>query len=215
MIQKLSLLQYVKSAKLVRCMWGSSIPYLVYWSLQTPSACAQRCAWPCKGHPSSGPSLLGILYYYFKVVYLLKCKSEAFSAFKQFTSWAENLTGQWMGSLRDDKGGEYMSREFEAICVKYGIQRQHTVQNRPQQNGVAERANRTIKEGVVSMLYESGMPTSFWGEAMASFIHVSNRVRTTSLQGSTPYEIFCGSKPDLTHMHVWGCTAYVLIQKDK
>jgi transposase InsO family protein len=151
----------------------------------------------------------------FKAVYLLKRKSEVFGAFKQFKAWAENLTGQMMGSLRDDKGGEYMSREFEAFCIDHGIQRQHTVRNRPQQNGVAERANRTIEEGVISMLYESGMPSSFWGEAMASFIHVSNRVTTSSLQGSTPYEAFYGSKPDLSHLRVWGCTAYVLIQKDK
>jgi len=135
--------------------------------------------------------------------------------FKQFKAWAENLTGERMGSLRDDKGGEYMSREFEAFCIDHGIQRQHTVRNRPQQNGIAERANRTIEEGIIFMLYKSGMPPSFWGEAMASFIHVSNRVTSSSLQGATSYEAFYGSKPDLSHLHVWGCTAYILIQKDK
>ncbi len=152
---------------------------------------------------------------HFKAVYLLKHKSEAFAAFKQFKAWAENLTGQRMGSLHDDKGGEYMSKEFDMFCIDHGIQRQHTVRNRPQQNGVAERANRTIEEGIISMLHESGMPPSFWGEAMASFIHVSNRVTITSLQQATPYEAFYGSKPDLSHLCVWGCTAYVLIQKDK
>jgi len=151
----------------------------------------------------------------FKAIYLLKRKSETFIAFKQFKAWAENITGQRIGSLRDDKGGEYMSKDFEAFCIDHGIQRQHTVRNRPQQNGVAERANRTIEEGVISMLYESGMPPSFWGEALASFIHVSNKVSTTTLQGVTPHEAFHGSKPDLSHMRVWGCTAYVLIQKDK
>ena len=73
----------------------------------------------------------------FKAVYLLKRKSETFAAFKQFKAWAENLTGQRVGCLRDDKGGEYMSRDFEAFCIDHGIQRQHTVRNRPQQNGVA------------------------------------------------------------------------------
>ena len=145
----------------------------------------------------------------FKAVYLLKRKSETFAAFKQFKAWAENVTGLRMGSLRDDKGGEYMSREFEAFCIDHGIQRQHTVRNRPQQNGVAERANRTIEEGVISMLYESGMPPSFWGKAISSFIHVSNRVTTTSLKGATPHEAFYGNKPDLSHLCVWGCTAYV------
>ncbi len=80
-----------------------------------------------------------------------------------------------MGTLRDEKGGEYMSGEFEAFCTEHGIQRQHTVRNRPQQNGVAERANRTMEEGIVSMIYESGMPTAFWGEALAAFIHTSNK----------------------------------------
>jgi transposase InsO family protein len=151
----------------------------------------------------------------FKAVYLLKHKSEAFTAFKQFKAWAENATGQRLGALRDDKGGEYMSREFDAFCIDHGIQRQHTARNRPQQNGVAERANRTFEEGVISMLHESGMPPSFWGEALSSFIHVHNRVSTTSVTGMTPHEAFLGSKPDLSMLRVWGCTSYVLIQKDK
>ena len=98
--------------------------------------------------------------------HLLKRKSETFATFKQFKAWAENDTGAKLGTLRDDKGGEYMSREFEVFCIEHGIQRQHTVRNCPQQNGVAER-NRTMEEGVVSMLYESGMPTAFWGEGFA------------------------------------------------
>ena len=65
----------------------------------------------------------------FKAVYLLKQKSETFDAFKQFKAWAENVTGQRPGTLRDDKGGEYMSREFNAFCIDHGIQRQHTARN--------------------------------------------------------------------------------------
>jgi hypothetical protein len=68
---------------------------------------------------------------HFRAVYLLKHKLEVFDAFKKFKAWAENLTGQRMGSLHEDKGGEYMSREFEAFCIDHGIQRQHTVRNRP------------------------------------------------------------------------------------
>ena len=59
----------------------------------------------------------------FKAVYLLKQKSETFAAFKQFKAWAENVTGHRLGCLCDDKGGEYMSREFEAFCIDHGIQR--------------------------------------------------------------------------------------------
>src|ERR1700727_1250174 len=59
------------------------------------------------------------------------------------------------------------------------------------------------------------MPTAFWGEALAAFIHTSNRSFTSSLPEMTPHEAFLGSKPDLSMLHVWGCTAYVLIQRDK
>ena len=120
-----------------------------------------------------------------------------------------------LGTLRDDKGGEYMSRGFEAFCIEHGIQRPHTVRNHLQQNSVAERSNRMMEEGVVSMLYESGMPTAFWGEALATFIHTSNRFLTSALPDSTPHEALYRTKPDLSMLHVWGCTAYVLIQKDK
>ena len=69
----------------------------------------------------------------FKAVYLLKQKSETFDAFKQFKAWAKNITGQKLGTLHDDKGGEYMSREFEAFCIDHSIQRQHkhSAQNCP------------------------------------------------------------------------------------
>ena len=58
----------------------------------------------------------------FMAVYLLKRKSETFAAFKQFKAWAENVNGHRLGCLRDDKGSEYMSREFEAFCIDHGIQ---------------------------------------------------------------------------------------------
>ena len=138
----------------------------------------------------------------FKAVYLLKQKSETFAAFKQFKAWAENVTGHRLGCLHDDKGGEYMSREFEAFCIDHGIQRQHSAQNRPQQNGVAKRANRTLEEGVISMLYESGMAPSFWGEALAAFVHVHNRITTSALPDSTPHESFLGTKLDVSMLRV-------------
>ena len=108
-----------------------------------------------------------------------------------------------------------MSKEFNQFCINEGIECQHTVRNRPQQNGVAERANRTMEEGIIAMLYEAGLPLSFWGEALASFIHVWNRVSTSAVTGKTPYEVFYKEKPDVSRLRVWGCVSYVHIQKDK
>ena len=143
----------------------------------------------------------------FRSVTLLKAKSETFSAFKQFKAFAENQTGEKIGALRDDKGGEYMSNEMEAFCIEQGIERQHTVRNRPQQNGVAERFNRTLAEGLTAMLAESGLPSSFWGEAHSSLVHVLNRCPTSALPGKTPFEVFHGQHPDVSHLHIWGLCA--------
>ena len=54
-----------------------------------------------------------------------------------------------------------MSNEMEAFCIEQGIERQHTVRNRPQQNGVAERFNCTLAKGLTAMLAESGLPSFF------------------------------------------------------
>ena len=104
-----------------------------------------------------------------------------------------------------------MSREFEAFCVDHGIQRQHSAWNHPQQNGIVKRANRTLEEGVISMLYEFRMPSSFWGEALVAFVHVYAMITTSTLPDSTPHESFLGTKPDVSMLCIWGCTAHVLV----
>ena len=108
-----------------------------------------------------------------------------------------------------------MSNVFIKFTDQCGIHRRHTTRNRPQQNGVAERANRTMAEDISAMLYEAQLPPSFWGEALAAQIHVWNRLPTSSLKGMTPHEAWFKRKPDISHLRVWGCLAYVFVQKDK
>jgi len=145
----------------------------------------------------------------------LKRKSQALEAFKLFKATAENQLDAKIKELQDDKGGEYMSNEFIKFTDSCGIHRRHTTRNRPQQNGVAERANRTMGDDISAMLYEAQLPPSLWGEALATQIHVWNRLPTSSLKGMTPYEDWFNRKPDISHLRVWGCLAYVFIQKDK
>ncbi|HVH78875.1 MAG TPA: hypothetical protein VM782_05770, partial [Stellaceae bacterium] len=151
----------------------------------------------------------------FWTVYLIKSKSDTFDAFKQYKAYAENAVDAKIKATQDDKGGEYMSSAFTQFCMDHGIERRHTTRNRPQQNGHAERANRTIAEGVTAMLHESGLPPSFWGEAVGAFIYVRNRSATSTVKGSTPYERWTKRKPDLSRIRIWGCTAYVHVQKDR
>ena len=74
----------------------------------------------------------------FMVIAFLKQKSDAFPAFKQFKAFAENQVGRKIQATRDDKGGEFMGKEYIDYCAKEGIMQQHTEPNEPHQNGVAK-----------------------------------------------------------------------------
>jgi len=81
--------------------------------------------------------------------------------FKKFRAFVELQSGYKLKKLRSDRGGEYTSNEFEEFCALQGMERQLTVAYSPQQNGVAERRNRTICEMARSMLMEKEMPVIF------------------------------------------------------
>ena len=151
----------------------------------------------------------------FRAKYFLCSKDQAFDAFKLFKAKAENHWNRKIRALRDDKGSEYMSNRFIQFTDQCGIERLHTVRNRPQQNGVAERANRSIEEHATAMLFEAGLPPSFLGEAVDAYVTVQNKCPTNSLSEKTPYELWHKRKPDVSNLRVWGCAAYVHIQKDK
>ena len=147
-------------------------------------------------------------------VALLKNKSDVFQAFKLYKASVENKLNAKIQTFRDDKGGEYMSKEFDLFLANAGISRQHTVRNEPHQNGVAERFNRTLQEGATSILAESHLPPSMWGHAIHVITHVRNCSPSTALKGSVPFTVFHGRKPDVSGLRVFGCTAYVHVQKD-
>ena len=85
-------------------------------------------------------------------IYFLRKKSEVFDGFKEFKALVENQTEKKIKVLRTDNGGEFCKKEFEEFCKKCGIARQKTTPYTPQQNGVAERMNRTLMEKARSML---------------------------------------------------------------
>ena len=80
------------------------------------------------------------------MVYFLKQKSEVFSEFKKWRAIVENETNLKIKCFRSDNGGEYSSREFVDYCAENGIRMMKTVLENPQQNGIAERINRTLCE---------------------------------------------------------------------
>lgn len=134
--------------------------------------------------PMSTPSLGGSRYFVTFTddytccsrVYFLKWKSEVLEKFKEFKSEATNCTGLKIMTLCTDNGGEYTSREFEAYPKMKGIRHELTVPYTPQQNGVAERLNRTLQETALSQIVHAGLPISFWADSISTACYVRNRL---------------------------------------
>ena len=119
-------------------------------------------------------------------VYLLKQKSEAFGEFKKFRAFLEKQSGHEIKALRSDRGGEFTSNEFKEFCEANGICHPLTIPRSSQQNGVAERKNRSILNMARSMLKSKKMPKEFWAKAIDCAIYLSNCCPTRSVQGKTP-----------------------------
>ena len=104
-----------------------------------------------------------------------------------------------------------MSSEFNAFLAERGIKHQCTVPYTPQQNGVAERKNRSLMEMARCMVKSQSLPHGFWLEAVMCATYVLNRCPTKALQVVTPYEAWHGRKPSVGHLRVFGCLAYALV----
>ena len=137
-------------------------------------------------------------------VYFLKLKSEVFNIFLAFKAFVEKQSGHQILKLRSDNGGEYVNNKFINFCTENGIQMQHTVPYTPQQNGVAERKNHTLKEMANCMLQSKGLGLSFWAEAINCVNYIINRTPTKVLKNITPEEAWSSIKPDVSHFRVFG-----------
>ena len=143
-------------------------------------------------------------------VYVLKRKSDVFEMFKTWKALVENESGHKVKVLRSDNGGEYMSKAFEAFMSAHGIQHQTSAPYTPQQNGVAERANRTLVEMARAMLHAQDLGYELWAEAVSNAAYTRNRCPTSALASMTPHEAWSGRRPNIGHMRIFGCVAYAL-----
>ena len=123
-----------------------------------------------------------------------------FDKFKELETFTTSSSGQRIKRLQTDNGGEYVSKEFESYLKSRKIFRELTVQHSPEQNGVAERMNRTLVESAGSMLSHAGLPKSFWAEAISTAAYIRNRMPTEAIrEDKTLYERWYARKPDVSH----------------
>jgi uncharacterized protein YigE (DUF2233 family) len=156
--------------------------------------------------PMPSTSLSGYVYYVSFIddyphktwVYFLKSKDEVLEKFKEFKDLVENLSERKIKILRSDNGGGYTSNEFGSFCRDVEIKRELTTTYNPQQNGVAERKNRTIMEAVKTMIHNQDLPVHLWVEAARTTVYVQNRLSHSALGFKTPEEMFTGKKPKVS-----------------
>ncbi|KAJ9544958.1 LOW QUALITY PROTEIN: hypothetical protein OSB04_024665 [Centaurea solstitialis] len=141
-------------------------------------------------------------------VYLMRHKSETFEKFKEYQNEVHNLLDKRIKFLRSDRGGEYLSDEFDNHLMECGIVSQLTPPYTPQMNGVSERRNHTLLDMVRTMMCHSTLPISLWGHALETAAHILNRAPTKSVE-KTPYELWKGKKPNISFLKIWGCEVYV------
>ena len=143
----------------------------------------------------------------FTYVYLLKHKDDAFNVFKVYKAEVENQLGKKIKIIRSDRGGEYFSNEFIVFCEDHGIIHECSAPRTPEQNGLAERKNRTFLEMINAMLLNAELPFNLWGEALLAACHILNRIPLKKNKISL-YELWKGRKHNIGYFKVGGCLAY-------
>lgn len=130
-------------------------------------------------------------------------------------SLLKHKLGRKFRKSRTGNGMEFCGEEFNKFCRENGIERHFTVRMTPQQNGLAERLNRTIMERVRCMMSCANLSKNFWAEAVATAVYVINRSPSTTIDLKTPMEKWSGHAPTLCHLKVFGSVAYAHINKGK
>ena len=149
------------------------------------------------------------------VVYFMAHKSDTLEKFKEFHANVTGESGERIGILKTDGGGEYKSREFEQYLIRHQIEHEVTVPDSPEMNGLTERMNRTILEKAKCMCVHAGLPYSLRAEAANTATYIYNHFPNAPLKGKSPHELWYGRKPDLSNLKVFGCLAYPLVPAAK
>lgn len=150
----------------------------------------------------------------FTVIQLLSHKSEVEGCIKQFIEMVKNKFGRKPKVIRTDRGGEYTGKQLGDYLKSEGIQSQLTAGYSPQQNGIAERKNRSIIEMARCMLLNANLPHTFWGEAVTAAVYIQNRTITRATN-SIPIVKWDGTKISLNHLRVFGTKCFVHIPAEK
>lgn len=171
---------------------------------------------PMTSTPSGNRYFLSIVDDYSRMsfTYLLRKKSDAAVKIRDFVAFCKTQVGKTPRVLQSDGGGEFVGNELQRFLRSEGIVCQFSAPYSPQQNGVAERRNRYLKEMTMCLLLEGGLDEKYWGEAVLTSTYVQNRLPSRSI-GMSPFERWYGRKPSFKHFRIFGSDAWVQIPAER
>jgi transposase InsO family protein len=146
---------------------------------------------------------------------LLKQKFEAFEIFKIFKARVKNEMHLKIKFLISYRGGEFTYDELSNYCEKHGIKRQFSIARTPQHIGVVERMNEIVHKMAMTMLDESKVPKTFWGEVVQTVVNILNKVHIRVNSDKTPYELWHGTPTSIKHLKVFGRKCYIKRNEEK
>lgn len=169
--------------------------------------------------PFSSESIGGAKYFIlateeysdYKLIAFVASKSETPNAVKRIITKTELESKRPVKLIHTDNGSEYLNQELYSWLTKRGTLHTTTATYTPEQNGKAERANRTIIEGVRTLLRSSQLPEGLWAEAANTVVYTTNRLLSSKNKSKTRFELFTKEKPDVSNLRKFGQQAIVRI----
>ncbi|GJS49015.1 retrovirus-related pol polyprotein from transposon TNT 1-94 [Tanacetum coccineum] len=152
-------------------------------------------------------------YSRYTLVYFLKKKSQAAEMIMSFVRMVENQHDVKVKQIRTDNGTEFRNTKLESFYDENGSHNFSSPYT-PEQNGVAEKKNRTLIEAARTMLNGSVLSKNFWTEAVRIACYTQNRSIIVKRHDRTPYEIFRERIPDIIYFHVFECPMFIHNHKD-
>lgn len=122
----------------------------------------------------------------------------------------ERQTRKKVKIVRVDGGGEF-ERGWVLFCAEWGIVIETTAAYSSLANRVPERGIRTTFDKTRSMLKDTALPLKYWADVATTAIYLQNFLPSSRHPTKTPYELFSGKRPDISHLRAFGCVAYMKI----
>nr|GEV08036.1 hypothetical protein [Tanacetum cinerariifolium] len=189
------------------------LPSLVYSKDKPCTTCEKR-----KRHRASfklnKTSLSGSVCIFFIWTCLDKKKSQAPEMIISFVRMVENQNGVKVKQIRTDNGTEFRNHELESFCDEKGIFLNFSSPYKPEQNGIAEKKNKTLIEAARTMLNGSVLSKHFQAKVVKIAYYTQNKPIIVKRHDKTPYEIFRERIHDISYFHVFGCPVFIHNHKD-